>query len=103
MTREEFFKKYNSLETESNELKENLCNIEKESNMLMTENAKNLLGIEEGDIIYQKRFGIAFKIYNIFIKNNVIYLSIESCGTFKHTMCIDEKMFLSDYTTKGQL
>lgn len=102
MTKEELIKKYNSLKIERDELKKKLNSLDKESKMLITENVKNLLNIEENDIIYHKSSGDAYRIYNIFIQNNEIRLCLEYCGVADYDNTINDKEFLSDYMTESQ-
>lgn len=99
MTKEEFFKKYNSLEIEKNELSEKLNNLHQESYSLIDEYAKNLLGVEIEDIIYQKSSGENFRVCNISVEGNKINLYI--CG-IKHYDNITEQKFLEEYVTKEE-
>lgn len=102
MTKEELIKKYNSLKNERDELKKKLNSIEKESDKLIAENVKNLLGVEESDIIFEKSSGDAYKIYDIFIQDNEIRLSLEYCRMVDYDRVINDEEFLSDYMAESQ-
>lgn len=102
MTKEELIKKCNSLENEWNELEKKINSLNNESRRLIAENVKNLLSVEAGDIIFEKNSGDAYKIYDIFIQDNEIILSLEYCGMVDYDKAINDEEFLSNYMTESQ-